>query len=142
MRAAVVCLSTGEFVLRLSLHVATSVAFFGLVLIPVLARAQDQGQAQPPSQQQLPPVTVTAGRGSDLEKLDVSTTVIPRAQGQAMPQTTLDQVVNLIPGTWAPTIPTGQLPPTGQPLNIRGFGSSTTINTLVMVDGVPINDPY
>ena len=59
-----------------------------------------------------------------------------------MPQTSLDQIVNHIPGIWAPTIPTGQLHPTGQPFNIRGFGSSTTINTLVMVDGVPINDPY
>jgi len=122
--------------LRFSLHAATYAALLGLVLIPVSARAQNQAQ------QQLPPVTVTAGRGSDLEKLDVSTTVIPREQIQAMPQTSLDQIVNHIPGIWAPTIPTGQLHPTGQPFNIRGFGSSTTINTLVMVDGVPINDPY
>jgi len=109
------------------------------MLIPALARAQDQTQTQT---QQLPPVTVTAGRGSDLEKLDVSTTVISREQIQAMPQTSLDQIVNHIPGIWAPTIPTGQLHPTAQPFNIRGFGSSTTINTLVMVDGVPMNDPY
>jgi outer membrane receptor protein involved in Fe transport len=121
--------------LRLSFHVATSVAFLALALIPALARAQTDSQ-------QLPPVTVTAGRGSDLEKLDVSTTVISREQIQAMPQTSLDQIVNRIPGIWAPTIPTGQLHPTAQPFNIRGFGSSTTINTLVMVDGVPMNDPY
>jgi outer membrane receptor protein involved in Fe transport len=121
------------------MHVATGVAVSGLMLIPVLARAQDQTQTQP---QQLPPVTVTAGRGSDLEKLDVSTTVISREQIQAMPQTSVDQIVNHIPGIWAPTIPTGQLHPTAQPFNIRGFGSSTTINTLVLLDGVPMNDPY
>ncbi len=121
--------------MRFSLHAATAVAFFGLALIPVLARAQDQTQ-------QLPAVTVSAGRGSDIEKLDVSTTVISREQIQAMPQTGLDQIVNHIPGIWAPTIPTGQLHPTAQPFNIRGFGSSTTINTLVLLDGVPMNDPY
>ena len=49
---------------------------------------------------------------------------------------------NRIPGIWTYTIPSGQLHPTGQPVSIRGFGSSTTINTLVMLDGVPINDPY
>ena len=59
-----------------------------------------------------------------------------------MPETGVDQIVNRIPGIWTYTIPTGQLHPTGQPVSIRGFGSSTTINTLVMVDGVPINDPY
>ena len=118
------------------LRAAVVAAIAGLSAGPTLVRAQT------PSDQQLPPVTVTAGRGSDLEKLDVSTTVIPREQIQAMPQTSLDQIVNHIPGIWAPTIPTGQLHPTAQPFNIRGFGSSTTINTLVMVDGVPINDPY
>src|SRR5207244_5290172 len=61
---------------------------------------------------------------------------------QASPETGVDQIVNRIPGVWSFTVPTGQLHPTGQPFSIRGFGSSTTINTLVMVDGVPINDPY
>jgi outer membrane receptor protein involved in Fe transport len=87
-------------------------------------------------------VTVSAGRGSDLEKLDVSTTVMSHDQVQAMPETSVDQIVNKIPGIWTFTVPTGQLHPTGQPFNIRGFGSSTTILTLVMVDGVPMNDPY
>ena len=68
--------------------------------------------------------------------------VMTREQIQAMPETGVDQIVNRIPGIWTCTIPTGQLHPTGQPVNIRGFGTSTTINTLVMVDGVPINDPY
>ena len=44
---------------------ATGAAFLGLLLVPLLARAQ----AAPPPQTILPPVTVTAGRGTDLEKL-------------------------------------------------------------------------
>jgi outer membrane receptor protein involved in Fe transport len=120
--------------------VATSLVLIGGALAPAVALAQPA--PAPASPQELPPVTVTAGRGSPLERLDVSTTVIPREQIQAMPETGVDQIVNRIPGVWLPTIPTGQLHPTGQPFNIRGFGTSTTINTLVMLDGVPINDPF
>jgi len=131
----------------LSIRAATIAAFTGFAAIPapVLAQTGSSPPATPapsPTTVVLPPVTVSAARGSDLEKLDVSTTVLSRQQIQAMPETGVDQIVNKIPGVWAFTVPTGQLHPTGQPFSIRGFGSSTTINTLVMVDGVPINDPY
>ena len=124
-----------------SVRAATFAAVAGLALIPSLAKAQD---APPPATPpvNLPPITVSAGRGSALDKLDVSTTLMTREQIQALPETGVDQIVNRIPGVWLPNIPTGQLHPTAQPVNIRGFGTSTTINTLVMVDGVPINDPY
>jgi outer membrane receptor protein involved in Fe transport len=117
-------------------------AFAGLALIPSLAKAQDTPPLPSTPPVSLPPITVSAGRGSALDKLDVSTTLMNREQIQALPETGVDQIVNRIPGVWLPNIPTGQLHPTAQPVNIRGFGTSTTINTLVMVDGVPINDPY
>ena len=120
-----------------SVHAARIAAFTGVALIPSLAGAQDT-----PPPVNLPPITVSAGRGSALDKLDVSTTLMTREQIQALPETGVDQIVNRIPGVWLPNVPTGQLHPTAQPVNIRGFGTSTTINTLVMVDGVPINDPY
>lgn len=134
----------------LSIRTATVAAFTGLALVPALARSQTPNTTIAPSPAapaavppvELPPVTVSAGRGSDLQKLDVSTTVMTREQVQAMPESGVDQIVNKIPGVWSFTIPTGQLHPTGQPFSIRGFGSSTTINTLVMLDGVPMNDPY
>jgi outer membrane receptor protein involved in Fe transport len=127
----------------LSVRAARVAAVAGLLLIPSLAKAQDTPPAAPATPPvSLPPITVSAGRGSALDKLDVSTTLMNREQIQAMPETGVDQIVNRIPGVWLPNIPTGQLHPTAQPVNIRGFGTSTTINTLVMVDGVPINDPY
>jgi outer membrane receptor protein involved in Fe transport len=126
----------------LSVRAATFAAFVGLALIPVLARAQDTPPPAATPPVSLPPITVSAGRGSALDKLDVSTTLMTRQQIEARPETGVDQIVNRIPGVWLPNIPTGQLHPTAQPVNIRGFGTSTTINTLVMVDGVPINDPY
>ena len=131
----------------LSIRAATIAAFTGFAAIPapVFAQTGSSPPATPapsPPAVVLPPVTVSAARGSDIEKLDVSTTLLSRQQIQAMPETGVDQIVNKIPGVWTFTVPTGQLHPTGQPFSIRGFGSSTTINTLVMVDGVPINDPY
>src|SRR5438105_13288054 len=108
----------------LFIRVANLAAFAGLALGPALARAQNT-QHVTPAPVTLPPVTVSAGRGSDVEKLDVSTTVLNREQVQSMPETGLDQIVNRIPGIWTFTIPTNQLHPTGQPFNIRGFGSST-----------------
>jgi outer membrane receptor protein involved in Fe transport len=124
-----------------SIRAATYAAFVALALLPAFARAQTTPTPGAPVES-LPPVVVSAGRGSDVEKLDVSTTVITRKQIEAMPETSVDQIVSKIPGVWTFSIPTGELHPTGQPFNIRGFGSSTTINTLVMVDGVPMNDPY
>jgi len=130
----------------ISVRAARFAAVAGLALVPALARAQDTPPPAQPGQPapsvNLPPITVSAGRGSALDKLDVSTTLMTREQIQASPETGVDQLVNRIPGVWLPNIPTGQLHPTAQPVNIRGFGTSTTINTLVMVDGVPINDPY
>ena len=128
----------------LSVRAARFAAFAGLALIPSLAKAQDTPPPATPATPpvNLPPITVSAGRGSALDKLDVSTTLMNREQIQALPETGVDQIINRIPGVWLPNIPTGQLHPTAQPINIRGFGTSTTINTLVMVDGVPINDPY
>lgn len=128
----------------LSVRAATTAAIVGLALVPALASAQapPAEPAAAPSTVNLPPVVVTAGRGSDLEKLDVSTTMLTRKEVEAMPEGGVDQIINRIPSIWTYTIPSGQLHPTGQPVSIRGFGSSTTINTLVMMDGVPINDPY
>ncbi|HUO23850.1 MAG TPA: TonB-dependent receptor [Caulobacteraceae bacterium] len=91
---------------------------------------------------ELSALTVTAGRGSALQSLDVSTTTVTQQQVQAAPELTLDQLVNRLPGVFTSQVPAAQLHPTGQEFNIRGFGTTTNVNTLVMVDGEPINDPY
>jgi outer membrane receptor protein involved in Fe transport len=97
----------------------------------------DQTQAA-----ELPAVTVSAGRGSSLDKLDVNTTVMTREQVQQSPETTVEQILNKIPGVFSPQVPAKQIHPTGQVFSIRGFGTTTNINTLVMIDGIPVNDPY
>lgn len=87
-------------------------------------------------------ITVTAGRGSNLQEMDMSTTIISRDEVRLFPETSVDQIVNKIPGVFASQRPAGQIHPTGQVFSIRGFGTTTNVNTLVMVDGIPINDPY
>lgn len=103
------------------------------------AACAQSAPSEPPT---LKTVTVSASRGTRLEDMDISTTVITREQILAAPQTTVDQIVNRIPGVFVPTQPSTQLHPTGQVLSMRGFGTSTNGLTLVLLDGVPINDPY
>lgn len=91
---------------------------------------------------ELPAITVTAGRGSSLEKMDVDTTVMTREQVMRSPETSVEQILNKIPGIFSPQVPSNQIHPTGEVFSIRGFGTTTNINTLVMVDGIPVNDPY
>jgi outer membrane receptor protein involved in Fe transport len=90
----------------------------------------------------LSPVTVSAGRGIELESLPFSTTVLPREEVINSPETTTDQIINKIPGIFVNQIPSTSLHPTGSTFSIRGFGTSTNVNTLVMVDGIPFNDPF
>jgi outer membrane receptor protein involved in Fe transport len=109
------------------------------------AHAQTTGSSAQSADQKdtvLDAVTVSAGRGAQLKALDVSTTTIDRAQVELAPETTLDQIVNKIPGIFTSQQPASQIHPTGQAFSIRGFGTTTNVNTLVMVDGAPMNDPY
>ena len=84
--------------------------------------------------------SASVGRGSKVEKMDVSTTVLTRAQIQASPELTLDQMLNQQMGVIIPNIPQNQTDPTGQTISMRGTAGGEKV--LVMVDGVPINDGY
>ncbi len=116
--------------------------FFALASSVSYAQAPSTSQSTQAEPAALSVITVTAGRGSSLEEMPVSTTVLGHEEVQSMPESSVDQLINKIPGIFTQTIPATQLHPTGQPFNIRGFGTTTNINTLVMVDGVPFNDPY
>lgn len=94
------------------------------------------------SVQNMDVITVTAGRGTELEDMAISTSVSNREEVQTAPETTVDQIVNKIPGIFVNTVPSTELHPTGSTFSIRGFGTSTNVNTLVMVDGIPYNDPF
>lgn len=116
--------------------------FAFLLLSFIAAAASGRAAAQAAVDPLLETVTVSAGRGTTLEDMDVSTTVIPREAIRQAPQTQVEQIVSRIPGVFALQRPAGQLHPTAQVFSIRGFGTTTNVNTLLMVDGVPVNDPF
>jgi outer membrane receptor protein involved in Fe transport len=110
--------------------------------LTVIAAALAASWADAAETVELPAVTVSVGRGSSIEDMDVSTSVIPSDEIRRAPQTSTEQIVNRIPGVFALQQPAGQLHPTAQVFSIRGFGTTTNVNTLLLVDGVPLNDPY
>ena len=128
----------------MSSNLFLSVSALALATLLTTANAHAEDSAPTASRQDvlLDAVTVSAGRGTELKTLDVSTTTISRTQVQQAPETTIDQIVNKIPGVFTSQQPSAQLHPTGQEFSIRGFGTTTNVNTLVMVDGAPMNDPY
>ena len=124
-------------------YVRRPLALLSLIAAATTATAQStQNTTTTPEIATLSPVTVSAGRGLDLESLPFSTTVIPREDVLDSPETSTDQIINKIPGIFVNQIPSTSLHPTGSTFSIRGFGTSTNVNTLVMVDGIPFNDPF
>ena len=124
-------------------YVRLTLALLSLIAAATTATAQStQNTTTTPEIATLSPVTVSAGRGLDLESLPFSTTVIPREDVLNSPETSTDQIINKIPGIFVNQIPSTSLHPTGSTFSIRGFGTSTNVNTLVMVDGIPFNDPF
>lgn len=133
-----------------SARAATLAAFVGLALIPALARGQDQTapstQSAPTpatgagTELRLPPVVVSATRlERTLADQPMSVTVVPKEQIQETPAQSLDDVLRTTVGINVPLIASYQIHPTGNSFSMRGLGG---IRGLVMLDGVPINDPF
>ena len=69
----------------------------------------------------------------------MSVTVVPQEQILETPAQALDDVLRTTVGINLPLITSYQIHPTGNSFSMRGLGG---IRGLVMVDGVPINDPF
>jgi outer membrane receptor protein involved in Fe transport len=111
---------------------ATSVA---LILPAQLAFADASDTPQ-----QLPQIVVSASRDdATLAEMPQSTTIITREQIDNSPAQSLDQLLRNVAGVNLSTVPAASKDPTGQSLGMRGLGNSTV---LVLLDGVPIMDPF
>ena len=99
--------------------------------------------AQPATAQTLetlPPVVVTATRTErSLADQPDSVTVVTRQQIQKTPAQSLDDVLRTIPSVDLPLTASYQAHPTANSVSMRGLGG---IRALVLLDGVPINDPF
>lgn len=89
-------------------------------------------------------VTVTAGRrpvrGADLP---ADATVLSRRDFEVVAAGTVDDVLRLTPGfSLFRRSPSRTANPTTQGVTLRGLSASGASRTLVLADGVPLNDPF
>lgn len=111
---------------------ATSVA----LMLPAHAVFADTLDAQT----ELPHIVVSASRDeATLAEMPQSTTIITRQQIDNSPAQSLDQLLRNVAGINLSGVPAASKDPTGQSLGMRGLGNSTV---LVLLDGVPIMDPF
>ena len=89
---------------------------------------------------QLPQVVVSASRDeATLAEIPQSTTIITRQQIDDSPEQSLDQLLRNVAGINLSTVPATSKDPTGQSLSMRGLGNDSV---LVLLDGIPIMDPF
>jgi len=92
----------------------------------------------------LEPVVVSAGRVEQpLRDVPANVTVITREEIQQSPARTVDDLLRQVPGfslfRRSSSLVTH---PTAQGVSLRGIGPSGVSRTLVLLDGVPLNDPF
>ncbi len=92
----------------------------------------------------LDPLVVTASRASTPpQEVPFSLTALPGETLRAAPSVTLDGALRMIPGfSLFRRSDSLTANPTAQGVSLRGLGPSGASRTLVLLDGVPLNDPF
>ncbi len=99
-------------------------------------------EAAPPVR--LEPVVVTVGRVEQrASEAPANVTVITREDIQRSPSLTVDDLLRQVPGFSLFRRSSSMVThPTAQGVSLRGIGPSGTSRALVLLDGVPVNDPF
>jgi iron complex outermembrane receptor protein len=105
-----------------------------------------QGSQSPRSEDkpEVPQIVITATRTPrPLRDVPAAVTVLPRSEIERSPTQTVDELLRTIP-SFATFRRTNSVAsdPTAQGLNLRGVGPSGVSRTLVLLDGLPANDPF
>lgn len=92
----------------------------------------------------LAPISVTATRSTPaVADPSAALTVLDSEQLEHSAARTLDDVLRRVPGfSLFRRLGSGAAHPTTQGVSLRGIGASGTSRALVLVDGVPLNDPF
>lgn len=115
---------------------------FGVAGVPPSTPAEAAADVTPPAAAY--ETSVTALRfPRPLPDVPASVTVMPRAEIERTPALAPDDLLRALPGaaTFRRT-PSLTADPTAQGLNLRGVGPSGVSRALVLLDGVPVNDPF
>lgn len=111
-----------------------------LAIAIALINASSLMAADEPEVRELESVTISASRSeTKVEEMPLHTTVISREEIARSPAQTLDQLLRNVPGMNFTGVPASQSDPTGHQTKMRGLGNA---KVLVLLDGVPIHDPF
>jgi outer membrane cobalamin receptor len=110
-------------------------------LLILLARWVESGGLQPGFQER---IVVTASRVEQRAgEVPANVTVLTREDVERSPARTLDDLLRQVPGfSLFRRSSSLTAHPTTQGVSLRGIGPSGSSRTLVLVDGVPLNDPF
>lgn len=99
---------------------------------------------EPEGPTRLEPVVVSAGRIEQrLRDVPTNVTVLTKEDIQESPARTVDDLLRQVPGfTLFRRGSSLVTHPTAQGVSLRGIGPSGVSRTLVLLDGVPLNDPF
>jgi iron complex outermembrane receptor protein len=108
------------------------------------ALAAAAGAEPPPEPVRLEPVVVSAGRVEQaLQDVPSNVTVLTREDIERSAARTVDDLLRQIPGFSLFRRSSSLVAnPTTQGVSLRGIGPSGVSRTLVLLDGVPLNDPF
>ena len=125
---------------RLALGALQLSGIWLLILAP-FAAAQSISSETPVA---LTPMVVTASRTPQaLDRVAFSTRILTRAELLTAPTTTLDGALRAVPGfSLFRRSDSFSANPTAQGVSLRGLGPSGASRSLVLLDGVPLNDPF
>ncbi|HZX26074.1 MAG TPA: TonB-dependent receptor [Telluria sp.] len=85
-------------------------------------------------------VLVAASRSqTKVEQMPLHTTIVSSDEIKSSPAQTLDQLLRNVPGLNFSAVPAALSDPTGHQTKMRGLGNA---KVLVLLDGVPIHDPF
>ena len=114
--------------------VETWLLFCALALLPVMARAAEVAESD-----SLDQIVVNATRSdTQLQDMPLHTTIITHEEIENSPATSVDQLLRQVPGLLIPGSPFYTTDPTGNNITFRGLSKKV----LVLVDGVPLMDPF
>ncbi|MGA8025893.1 MAG: TonB-dependent receptor [Bryobacteraceae bacterium] len=116
-------------------------SLLSLFLLGALAMSQDQSQTSAPAP---PPLKTTVTVNATLStEVPASIAVLDQQQLETIPGTEIDDRLRQIPGFSLFRRSSSLVAnPTTQGVSLRGTGSSGASRTLVLWDGIPINDPF
>ncbi len=120
----------------------------GAIALGTIAASASTAQTEPRKEYRLEPVVVTATRSSlALDSAPASVAELDEEQVQESPNISLDDILRTVPGfstfrRSSSIVTSPDLDNEAQGVTLRGIGPSGTSRALVMVDGIPIINPF